>query len=377
MVLNKPMCIAFVLVTLLLISTLCFAQNKGGPLDDPLAATQSSRSFTIDLLVGAYTFVQPRHDVFVNGYIEFFPDHRWTFVVHFDDDRDQVTDRFEVFEGSYAVRKNGPEPEFVASESGRKDEAIQHVTFMDKKVEAFSLRGFGFNRRKSNEPYFDHALNARQTAKSLKIETDPAGAIVYMDGVRVSGHTPLVIERPVAGRPIALRIERSRFSERTDTVQLNPDEAKSLAYKMVNGESELWIATTPWTRVILDGRYRGNAPLKLKGIKAGKHKVILENNGAGISQVLDLELPEGEILKKVIHYTGKLDLFVGRECKIINRDGKVVGNAPAQGLKFPVGNQLLRLEDKDKMIKIITVRIHLDQVTTFNEDWDQLKSWKD
>jgi len=374
---KKLILILAVFLVLFFFSIAIAGKKKTQQIDSiPPQQTTTSSPLSVDHVVGVYTFAQPRHSTFVNGYIEFFPDHRWTMVVHFDDDNDRITDRHEVIRGIYEVRKVGGEPAILIHQEGKQDAVIKNPVFAKRKVGNFEFAGFGFTRKSGMGNYFDHALNVAQTAKSLRIETDPPGAAVYLDGVRVSGHTPLVVERPPAGRQINLRIDMIGYSSKKDTIQLEPDQSETLTYKLLTGQAELWIATKPWTRVTLDGKYKGDAPIKLTGLTAGNHTVSLANPGAGIEDSFEIELPEQEIVKKKIEYTGTLDIFIGKDAEIVDRKGKVIGNAPMQGLKLPVGNHTLRLVDADKKIKILTIRIKLDQVTTVNTNWDELKDWK-
>jgi PEGA domain len=353
------------LLTALILTTPAFGQLKG---------YQPGGALSIDHLVGVFTFQQSRQDAFVNGYIEFFPDHNFTLVMHVDLDRDRITDEHKIFKGTYKVVKQGAEPVFVIEQEGA--EQLTGLSFKDGRVETFSARGYAFTRKKAEAPYFEQSQNVSKTAKALRIQTEPPGAAVFLDGVLVAGNTPLVIEKPPADKLLSIRVEMLDHATRKDTVQLKIDEDHTLSYEMVSGEAELWIATKPWTRVILDGKYKGDAPVKLRDLPAGQHTIELINTGAGVSDKFEIDLPEGEIVKKVIEFTGTIDIYVGRDAKVIDREGKVVGKAPSRGLKLPVGNHSLRLADDKKRMKIIQVRIRLNETTVFNKDWAKLMDWE-
>jgi hypothetical protein len=369
---------------LTLVLTIVFAFSIGAMAKKPMVnkidtpkIVSSRAPLSIDNLIGAYTFSQIRSASFINGYIEFFPDHQWTLVIHFDDDRDRVTDRYEILKGQYEVRKINNEPVVLIHEPGMEQAIIAAPQFQDYKVSSFEFRGFAFTRQFGNALYFDHKLNVPYTAKQLKVETTPAGAVVYLEGVRVQGNTPLIIQNPPAGRPVSVRVELIGHSPKKMTVEMAVNESKSISLALASGQAEFWIATKPWTRVILDGKYMGDAPLKLPNLNAGQHKIRLENTGAGIEDQFEIDLPEGEIVKKKIEYTGMLDVFVGRDAQIVDRNGKVIGNAPTQALPLTVGNHTLRFVDlTTKRMKILMVRIRLDQTTTVNEKWDDLDDWK-
>lgn len=371
--------LSFVLIiisTLLGGAGLCFGKEETPERLAPDVA-KSESPLSIEHFFGVYIFSQTRPHSFVNGFVEFNHDHSWTLVVHFDDNGDRITDRYELLRGIYQVRMGATEPYVQITTDDQKTSAVENVVFMDGQVDRFTMLGFSFVRKKSNDPFFDHSRNIKATAKELRIETDPAGAAVYLDGVIVEGHTPLILYNPPAERTLSLRIEMVDYSTIRESITLSADEEKELSFTMVSGHAEFWISTKPWTRVIFDGQYRGDAPVKIKGVEAGIHQVVLENSGAGISESFEVELPEGEVVKKQIEFTGTLDIFVGRDADIVNKNGKVLGRAPMKGLKLPVGNHTLRLYDNDKNTKIIVVKIKLDQVTTLNMDWSKLQNFKD
>lgn len=374
--LKRLLRVVLVFALLAVFSGTALAEKKPTARMTAPAPREARSPLSIEHLVGTFTFAQSEPASFVNGYIEFFPDHRWTFVVHFDDDRDRITDRHVVHAGTYAIHRTETALGFVLIEKNRDPEPIEQVVFRDGAVAEFSARGFRFTRRKGDAPYFDHSLNVSETAKHLEIQTEPQGAMVFLDGVRVQGNTPLIIKHPPAGRPIALRIERLGFATHKETIELAANQSKTLSFELISGNAELWIATKPWTRVVFDGHYRGDAPIKLTDLKAGTHTVILENSGAEIRESFEIELAEGQVVKKVFEFTGTLDIFLGRSAEIVNRKGKVIGTAPMQGLKLSVGNHTLRLVSADKKMKILTVKIKLDQTTTVNADWDKLSDFK-
>jgi len=379
MTLGKPTLIIIMAALILsLFAISAHTENKSTPRVDGPAITDPSSPLSIDHIIGEFTFSQSRPNTFINGYIKFDPDHTFTLVAHFDNNRDRITDNYEIIRGVYKVRLTEKGPMILISQEGEKSEWVTETVFMDGKIKSFSLKGFAFARRVEGGLYFDHTLNVPTTAKALKVSTTPPGAIVFLEGVRVEGNTPLVIHNPPAGRPINIRVELVDHSTKTEAVELAVNETRSLSYALVSGEAELWIATEPWTKVIIDDKYFGNAPIKIDNLRAGTHKVRLINTGAEIDDIFEVELPEGGLVKKIFKYKGKLNIFVGRDAEIVDRKGKVIGKAPMEGLDLPVGNHTLRLVDaKTKEMKIIVIKIGLDKTTTFNQRWQDLKSWKD
>jgi eukaryotic-like serine/threonine-protein kinase len=54
------------------------------------------------------------------------------------------------------------------------------------------------------------------------------------------------------------------------------------------------IDTSPWTRVVIDGRVRGTTPLVRAPLPAGTHAVLLENPEQGISRLVSIEVSPGQ-----------------------------------------------------------------------------------
>ena len=368
---RKTAAVLLILAVLLIAVAAQGKPDATAKIDAPAVADVSS-PLSIDHMIGVYTFAQPRSDAFVNGYIEFFPDHRWTLVAHFDNNRDRITDHHEVIHGSYYVTIVGNEPTVILKDENGQTQQVRDVVFRGGHADSFLAHGFSFVRKAQNAPYFDQRLNVPDTAKELKVTSNPPGAAVYLDSVRVDGNTPLTIPNPPANRPLVVRVEMLGYSPYKEQVTLMPGQSKDLHFNLAFGESELWIATEPWTRVIVDDKYRGNAPLKIKELPAGQHTVRLENSGSGIKHVFEVELEQGQILKKKFNFTGKLDIFVDKPCQIVDKEGKVIGNAPMQGLELSVGNHVLRLVDENKKMKVINVKIKLDETTVFNKSWKEL-----
>lgn len=60
----------------------------------------------------------------------------------------------------------------------------------------------------------------------------------------------------------------------------------------------LYINTTPWAKVYIDGKPAGSTPLFKYKLKAGKHKIMLVNDGAGIKTTKTITIKPGKKTKK-------------------------------------------------------------------------------
>ncbi len=180
----------------------------------------------------------------------------------------------------------------------------------------------------------------RMEMGSIRIETEPAGASIFIDGEE-KGVSPLEASVLVGERTIV--IAKKGYSASTEVINIEKGKKKilrrSLAPEM--GGIEVSLAGAPYlfepgrAKVFLDGRYRGNMPeegksLKIANILAGEHIVRVEHP--------DYEVKEASVLVRHnvtedvrIELKGKPGKVVvvttplGAEVEI---DGKKVGVTP-------------------------------------------------
>jgi tetratricopeptide (TPR) repeat protein len=113
---------------------------------------------------------------------------------------------------------------------------------------------------------------------ALEVTSTPPGGEVRLDG-RFAGMTPLLIRGVAAGEhvvevslagspPEAVRVTAPAGGTLPVSVKLAPPTVGALVV-----ESE-----PPGAEVILDGQSRGCAPLRLEGLGAGRHRVLLQRS---------------------------------------------------------------------------------------------------
>jgi hypothetical protein len=129
---------------------------------------------------------------------------------------------------------------------------------------------------------------------SLRIESDPAGAEVRLNGT-VKGTTPLSVTMPVGDYQLAVQ---------------HGSNIKQLPVNVSNGAVTVhhitWTDTSPAAlaadtgslsvvtdssggQVIVDGEDRGPAPLTVRNLSTGQHKVVVRSGGATYSRTVQIE----------------------------------------------------------------------------------------
>jgi serine/threonine-protein kinase len=149
---------------------------------------------------------------------------------------------------------------------------------------------------------------AAAPAGRLLIRSEPAGALVFIDG-RVSGETPVTV-RDVSLGSHAVRVARSGYVPQTERVTLQAESpARTMSFKLEAGLPQtaavvgaVDVDSRPrGARVFVDGRLVGQAPLRIAELRPGEHRVTIELGGyypvtntvevvAGKSSVLRLTL---------------------------------------------------------------------------------------
>jgi serine/threonine protein kinase len=150
---------------------------------------------------------------------------------------------------------------------------------------------------------------------TLALATNPPGAAVRFDG-RPVGASPVTLEG--TGKHF-VSIEKPGFRRLDQEVQLEAGKAGSLELKLEKlagrppsptpiikpptpapaptGPGFLSLATEPWTKVSLSGEPLGSTPLFKKSLPAGRHTLLLVNEGANIRQSRVVDIKPGEVTK--------------------------------------------------------------------------------
>jgi len=121
---------------------------------------------------------------------------------------------------------------------------------------------------------------------SLNIETDPPGAEVRIDDI-VRGTTPLALTLPAGHHRVVVR--RGSYAKQLD-VEVAGSAAKAYhiewpqpvaapSSSVVTGSLSV-VSDPPGSSVIVDGTQRGQTPLTIRDLAAGRHDVLVKNSSS-------------------------------------------------------------------------------------------------
>ena len=212
---------------------------------------------------------------------------------------------------------------------------------------------------------------------TLEIGTNPDGVAVFIDGAN-RGITPLTISLSVGAHVVELVTDTDR---RKVPVTMKAGAHMSHFIEMPKtpaGMGDLQVRTDPArATVTVDGRVVGRSPVTVKGLTAGTHRVVLENEtgsfsddvvieaGATASLVVPLNKPAaaGANVSGWIAITAPADLQV-------YEGGRLVGSSRSDRIMVAVGRHELEMVNEALGYRFTrTVDVMPGQVATVRPEW--------
>lgn len=326
----------------------------------------------VDRVLGIYVAGEKTGDRYMTGYVEFRPDHTWTRVTHADLDFDNIPDDVRVEKGTFGLKRGAQGAELtVTAEDGSALESPSSLSFRDKQVMAFRWFGLSYARKLRDQPYFNYVDNTRPKAKAVLVKSDPAGATVFFDGQAQADKTPMTIQEPDAGVEHEIRVELPQYMPGVRTMTLKENERAEVFVDLREGLAELWVKTTPRMHVIVDGKLKGESPVKINDLSLGEHVLQVSLPAMGVEKSEKVLLERGQVLKRTYRFMGTLEIDVGRGAEVRNQDGRVLGSAPSS-ITLPVGRHVLTLKDAEGREKRVSVDVRLGETTALRTDFDAI-----
>ena len=151
--------------------------------------------------------------------------------------------------------------------------------------------------------YVMRALEKKASAfvNELALESNPAGAEVYLDGEeKLSGQTPLTLK--VTAGPHKLRVVKNGFEEAGREFTMPEDRPLTLTFDLRPLENVGWLTVEcdqDGSHIFLDGTILALTPYKeRRALTSGRHQVVLEHEGfKRFVQMVDVKKGRETVLK--------------------------------------------------------------------------------
>jgi hypothetical protein len=178
---------------------------------------------------------------------------------------------------------------------------------------------------------------------TLLVQTSQAGVEVLIDGRR-SGITPLTVEL----KPGRYTLEmRSNGATKVMPVEISPgvQTTQSIKWPRVARFGTLKVTTTPaGARILVDGTYRGVAPLTLDEVVVGPHTVVAESPSGVVKNQVQVE--ENDVAElEVGIFSGWVTVFAPVEVRVFD-EGRFLGTSLDGRLLISAGPHDLELVNK-------------------------------
>ncbi|MBL7047374.1 MAG: PEGA domain-containing protein [Candidatus Marinimicrobia bacterium] len=113
---------------------------------------------------------------------------------------------------------------------------------------------------------------------SLFFTSEPSDANVWIDGVQITGTTPIMIDSQYVGEHEIL-VQKGDYSAR-QSATIKKDDVKKLHLVLQLGTGKLKVFTDPFeASVLIDGVKKGLTPIVISNLTVGQHTIRVQHNG--------------------------------------------------------------------------------------------------
>jgi hypothetical protein len=221
------------------------------------------------------------------------------------------------------------------------------------------------------------AATASGSSGTLEIGTNPDGVAVFIDGTN-RGATPLTVSLSPGAHVVELVTDSDR---RKVPVTMKAGAHMSHFIEMPKspaGLGDLQVRTDPSKAMVtVDGKPVGRSPVTVKGLTAGIHRVVLENESGSFSD--DVVIEAGATASLVVPMTkqpavganvsGWIAISAPADLQVFE-GGRLVGSSRTDRIMVAVGRHDFELVNEALGYRSTrTVDVSAGQVATVKPDW--------
>jgi PEGA domain len=195
-------------------------------------------------------------------------------------------------------------------------------------------------------------LPERQSDAFLAVESDPAGREVRVDG-QLRGKTPLQVTLAPGSYNVAVSGSKERLvtlesDERASIFHILDQQAAAVATAPPAASAGLAVVTEPaGGRVSIDGQDHGPAPVTVRNLAAGEHRLVVRNQGSVYQQTVTLETGStSTVVVGGVSNAAAGWLTVQSPLRLeIHEGGRLLGSTDTDRLMLPAGDHQLTFSD--------------------------------
>ncbi len=154
----------------------------------------------------------------------------------------------------------------------------------------------GASQRSAEDPVSDHLHRSPVLSDVIVVDSDPAGAEVYLDGELQTGLTPLLIRQVSRGRH-SLELRKGGYENSIRTIMV-PDTQPSRPVVLRQKTGTLLLQSNPaGAHVWKERKFLGVTPVLLEDLEEGSHELTLRGPGCEAKKVMvEISASRGEKL---------------------------------------------------------------------------------
>jgi hypothetical protein len=192
------------------------------------------------------------------------------------------------------------------------------------------------------------AYNMIRTHGRVTIESNPPGALVTIDG-QLRGHTPAALRLQPGKHLLEVQFGGSAKTKEI-VVQARAEMVETFTLPEGGQRGGFRITTYPSPgRITIDGKFRGEAPLKVTDLTPGTHTLVVETKLG--TQEQDVVVQSGAVLQLAVPTASWVKVNAPIDLEVAE-DGRVLGNTASGPVLVRPGRHHLEFANKELGLKL-------------------------
>jgi hypothetical protein len=187
-----------------------------------------------------------------------------------------------------------------------------------------------------------------RTSGRVTVESNPPGALISVDG-QVRGHTPAALRLQPGTHVLEVQVGGSAKTKAI-VVQARADTTETFTLPEAGARGGFRITTYPSPgRITIDGKFRGEAPLKVTDLTPGTHTLVVESTLG--TQEQDVVVQSGAVLQLAVPTASWVKVNTSIDLEVLE-DGRLLGNTATGPVLVRPGRHRLDFANRELGLKL-------------------------